>query len=128
MTKLFDMVVGTPAALETTVGSLFEGLAPNDKKAFIVACLRSLEANDNTDVSEAIDAVKALELDEAFKVEFTITIYGSAHVVAPNEDIARTLIEDAHPVDYLTSGCVCGVEDIDLHDQAIEITDIDYTT
>jgi hypothetical protein len=127
MTKLFNMVVGTPAALETTVGSLFEGQSPNDKKEFIVACLKSLEANDNADASEAIDAVKALELDEAFKVEFTITIHGSAHVVAPIEDIARTLIEDANAVD-LANGHVCGVEDIDLHDQEIEITDIDYTT
>ena len=127
MTKLFDMVVGTPAALETTVGSLFEGQSPDDKKAFIVACLRSLEANDNADVREAVDAVNAIHLDQAYLVEFTITICGSAHVLAPNDEIARTLIVDANAVD-LANGHVCGVDDIDLTDQEIEITDIDYTT
>ena len=127
MTKLFDMVVGTPAALETTVGSLFEGQSPNDKKEFIVACLKSLEANDNADVGEAIDAVNAIDLDQAYLVEFTITICGSAHVLAPNDEIVRTLIVDANAVD-LANGYTEGVEDIDIHDQEIEITDIDFAT
>jgi len=112
MTEFYNTRAGFIAA-DTTIGEQFEILTPMAMKNFIFTCLETLE-EQGIDVSEALTAVDAIEIEREFDVAVTVTFDLMIKVTAPDEETAETLVQGFEAEDLIngTYG-LDGIEGID---------------
>jgi hypothetical protein len=127
MTEFYNTRAGFVAA-DTTIGEQFEILTPMAMKNFIFTCLETLE-EQGIDVSEALTAVDAIEIEREFDVAVTLTFDLMIKVRAPDEETAETLVQGFEAEDLVNGITSCydldGLDNIDMQSNDIVIDGVE---